>query len=105
MLQQLKCAGSSLPALAVSVFLAMTISATAEGRFAKECSLKDVTVITWIEDHGEAGDVPAERLGKATLTMLDARSTCSEGRVNDALALYQSILDIGPVASNRRERP
>jgi hypothetical protein len=105
MLQQLKWAGSSLPALALSAFLAMTISATAEGRFAKECALKEITVVTLIEDHGEAGDVVAERLGNALLTMLEARSICYEGRVGEALALYQSVLDLGPVTSVRLARP
>ncbi len=105
MLKQLKWDGSPLPALALTAFLALTISATAQGQFAGECSQKDIAVITLIEAHGEAGDVPAERLGNATLTMLDARSACSQGRVGEAIALYQSILDLGPVASIRRERP
>jgi hypothetical protein len=30
---------------------------------------------------------------------------CYEGRVGDALALYDSILDLGPVASLRGQRP
>jgi hypothetical protein len=89
---------------ACALFLA-SVSATAQGQFARECSQKDIAVITLIEAHGEAGDVPAERLRNATLTMLDARSACSQGRVGEAIALYQGILDLGPVASIRRERP
>jgi hypothetical protein len=92
-------------ALALTAFLAMTISATAQGLFAVECSQKDIAVITLLETRGEAGDVPAERLGNAALTILDARSACSAGRVGEAIALYQSVLDLGPVASIRRERP
>jgi hypothetical protein len=104
MLSRLKWPGSRLPALALSASLAMTVSATAQGQFAKECSLKDVTVITWIEDHGRTWDVPAERLGSALMTMLEARSVCSEGRISEALALYQSVLDIRPTAVARGER-
>jgi hypothetical protein len=97
-----------LPALALIASLAMTISAMTPaqaGQFARECALKETTVITLIEDHGAAEDVPAERLGAAGLTMLRARLTCYEGRVVEALALYDSILDLGPVASLRGQRP
>ena len=95
-----------LPALALVASVAMTISAMAQaqaGQFARECALKEVAVITLIEDHGAAEDVPADRLGNAGLTMLRARLTCYEGRVGEALALYDSILDLGPVAALRRQ--
>src|SRR5882757_7495282 len=97
-----------LPALALAASLAMTISAMAQGQagqFARECALKETTAITLIEDHGAAEDLPADRLGAAGLTMLRARLTCYEGRVAEALAVYESILDLGPVASLRRQRP
>ena len=97
-----------LPALALVASLAMTISAMAQGqaeKFARECALKEITVITVIEDHGAAEDLPADRLANAGVTMLHARSACYQGRVGEALALYQSILDLGPVASLRRQRP
>ena len=92
----------------VAACLATTIGAGAQGQaqqFARECALKETTVITLIEDHGAAEDLPADRLGAAGLTMLRARLTCYEGRVAEALALYDSILDLGPVASLRGQRP
>jgi hypothetical protein len=91
-----------LPALALVASLAMTVSAIAQGQsglLAKECAVKEVEVMTLIEDHGAADDLPADRLSNAGLTMLRAQSACYEGRVGEALALYQSILDLGPVAS------
>jgi hypothetical protein len=97
-----------LPALAVVACLAMALSATAQGqagRFARECALKETMVITLIEDHGTAEDVPAAQLSDAAMTMLRARSVCYEGREGEALALYQSILELGPVASLGRQRP
>ncbi len=97
-----------LPALTLVASFAMTIGAMAQaqaGPFARECALKEVTVITLIEDHGAAEDLSADRLGSAGLTMLRARAACYEGRVGEALALYDSILDLGPVASLRRQRP
>jgi hypothetical protein len=94
--------------LALVASLGMTISAMAQGQarqFARECALKETAVITLIEDHGAAEDLPADRLGDAGLTMLRARAACYEGRVGEALALYESIFELGPVASLRRQRP
>ncbi|MEW6454082.1 MAG: hypothetical protein AB1490_25815 [Pseudomonadota bacterium] len=96
-----------LPTLVLVASLAMTLSAVAQKqakKFALDCSLKETVVVTTIEDHGAAEDVPSDRLGNAGLTMLDARMACYEGRVGEALALYESILlDLGPVASLRRK--
>jgi uncharacterized membrane protein len=97
-----------LPALALVASFAMTISATAQGQagqFARECALKETTVITLIEDHGAAEDLPGDRLSDAAMTMMRARMACYDGRVGEALALYESIFDLGPVASLRRQRP
>jgi hypothetical protein len=90
-----------LLALVLVSSLSMTITAMTQGQaaqFAQECALEEITVITLIEDHGWAEDLPADRLGNAGLTMLRARSACYEGRVGEALALYESILDLGAVA-------
>ena len=84
-----------LPALAFAASLAMP--ATAQVKFAKECSLRDIKALTLIEDHGAMGSVPAVQLANAFLTVLDARDICAEGRVAEALARYDSIGDLGPV--------
>jgi hypothetical protein len=92
-----------LPALLVAS-LAMTLSAMGQGQvlqFAEECALKETAVITLIEDHGAAQDLPADRLGDAGLAMLRARLACYEGRVGEALALYDSVLEFGPVANKQ----
>src|SRR3984893_4163872 len=97
-----------LPALALMASLAMTISATAQGSaapFPRECALKEITVITLIEQHGEDEDLPARAPRNRTLTMLRATSDCRHGRVGEALAVYESILNLGPVASLPRQRP
>jgi len=93
-----------LPALVVaSVVSAVGTSAQAQQKqFTRECALKETAVITMIEEHGAAGDISADRLGEAGLTMLRARSACYAGRQDEALALYTRILDLGPVASLRR---
>jgi hypothetical protein len=97
-----------LPTFTLLASLAVTTGAMAQGQagqFARECALKETTVITLIEDHGAAEDLPADRLGEAGLAMLRARLACYEGRVGEALALYESIFDLGPVASLDRQRP
>ena len=49
-----------------------------------------------IEQHGMIGEMAADELAKAWETLLDARTACSEGRVGEAIALYQGVLDLGP---------
>jgi hypothetical protein len=73
-------------------------------RFARECAVKEVAAITAIEDHGDADDLPANRLGEAGQTMMDARSACYQGRVSEALALYDRVIALGPVASTTGQR-
>ena len=95
-----------LPTLAFAASLATTISAGAQeqsGQFDTECARKEITALTLIEEHAAADDLPADRLGNAGLALLRARSACYQGRVGEALALYESILDLGPVASLNRQ--
>jgi hypothetical protein len=73
------------------------------GPFARVCALKEIKVITLIDDHGEAADLPSERLADAALALLRARLACYEGRVAEAVALYDEILNLGPVASAQRQ--
>jgi hypothetical protein len=81
-------------------FLTANAGARVEtGHLSRDCARKEIAAITLIEDHGAAGDVSSDRLGQAGLTMQRARMACYEGRVGEALALYDSILNLGPVAS------
>lgn len=105
-------ARNTIVCAAFGACLALGIGASAQGQingqadaFASECAAKDITAVTLIEEHGEAEDLPAERLSAATFTVLRARSACYDGRVGEALALYDRILDLGPVASLRRPQP
>jgi hypothetical protein len=94
---------SALSAVIVSAAMTSGAADFQTGPFAMECALKEISVITLIEDHGAAEDLPSDRLGEAGLTMLRARLACYEGRVEEALALYDSILKLGPVAYARRQ--
>jgi hypothetical protein len=64
------------------------------------CAARDVEVVILIEDHGAANDVAPERLAKAGLTQMEARTACSEGRVMEGIAIYDEIKrSLGPMLS------
>jgi hypothetical protein len=68
------------------------------------CAARDVQVITLIEEHGTANDIASERLSKAGLAQMEARLACSEGRVKEAVALYDGIIgSLGPILSRRAQ--
>jgi hypothetical protein len=66
------------------------------------CAARDVKVVMLIEDHGAANDIEPEKLAKAFLTQMDARVACSNGHMEDGMALYNDILrTLGPMLSQR----
>jgi hypothetical protein len=77
--------------LAGAIALLMAGPAAADPSFPLECAVRDVQLVTQIEEHGEAQDVPGEILYEAFLTMKRAREACTEGRAHAGLALYDSI--------------
>jgi hypothetical protein len=62
------------------------------------CAEADLRLVTLIEAHGEAQDVPAEILAQAFFTVLEARKACNQGQVEAAMKLYESI-SLRPVTS------
>jgi hypothetical protein len=80
--------------VAVCVLTVDEVAEPAEGAvtIAPECAAKELRVVTWIEQHGEAGDVPSGHLAEAAFAMFDARAACRAGRVTEALAGYERIL-------------
>ena len=77
----------------------------ASGAFAAEptgiaqCALRDLALVTAIEAHGEAQDVPADKLGDAFSTMMRARAACAAGRIGEALAIYDGIVIVAARAA------
>lgn len=70
--------------------------------FPAVCAAREIEVITIIEDHGSAGDVSPARLAEAGRAWLRARAVCYQGRVDEAIALYDSIKSLGPAQVGRR---
>jgi hypothetical protein len=75
----------------VSLCLCTMIAGTTAGSFTRGCAARDLQILMLIEEREDTNAVSAEKLSDAMLSMLEARIVCHEGRVIDAMALYDSI--------------
>ena len=75
----------------VSVCLCTMINSTTAGSFTRGCAARDLQILMLIEEREDTNAVSADKLSDAMLSMLEARIVCHEGRVIDAMALYDSI--------------
>jgi hypothetical protein len=64
---------------------------TSAGAFTRGCAARDLQILMLIEDRESSNMVSMETLSDALLAMLEARIVCHEGRVVDAMALYDGI--------------
>jgi hypothetical protein len=70
--------------------------------FAPVCAARDLEAVTLIEQRGQGEEMASERVANAAFTMLLAREVCAERRVEEALALYDSIIGaLHPMVSQR----
>jgi len=65
--------------------------------FSRECALRDLAAIEWVEEQAEARSMPSALLAEAAFTALRARNACMQGQVAEALALYDSVLVPAPI--------
>jgi len=72
----------------VAVCLSPTISDAAGASFTRGCVARDRQVLMLIEESERAGATSSRALTDA---MMHARIVCREGRVVDAIALYDTI--------------
>jgi hypothetical protein len=75
----------------VAVGLWAMTSDTTAGSFTRGCAARDLQILMMIENRESTNAVSGEKLDDAMLSMLEARIVCHEGRVLDALALYDNI--------------
>jgi hypothetical protein len=81
----------------VWVCLCAMMNGTTAGSFTRGCAARDLQILMLIEEREHTNAVSAETLGDAMLSMLEARMICHQGRVVDAMVLYDSIVrDITP---------
>ena len=65
--------------------------------FALICAEREVQVITLLEDHADAQLLSSDTLGAAGLTRMEAQSTCYQGRIVEAVGIYDGIIArLGP---------
>jgi len=74
-----------------SVCLCAMIDSATAGSFTRGCAARDLQILMLIEDRESSNTVSAEKLSDAMLEMMNARMVCYEGRVVDALAIYDRI--------------
>ena len=91
--------------LATIVFGVMTHAAAA-GSFTRGCAARDLQLLTVIEQQENAGSIPAETISEALLKMMHARIVCHQGRVLDALAIYDAVTEsVRPAWSEHAHAP
>jgi len=73
------------------VCLGLLAAPATAGSFTRGCAARDMQVLKLIEEHEDASAISAQKSADAVLKMMHARMVCHEGRVLDALALYDSI--------------
>ena len=88
--------------IAWAAALATPSTGPAQGMSAA-CAERDLQTITFIEQHGEAGDLSAATLGELGLMHMQARRICIAGQETAALAIYSEILST--VRTAGRVRP
>ena len=79
-------------------------STASAGSFTRQCAARDMQVLMVIEERESASAISAQKSTEAVLEMMEARMICFEGRVLDALAIYDSIVQNvmpNPVLSGR----
>lgn len=69
-----------------------TASAGQAQTISAACAERDLQAITFIEQRGEAGDLPSTTLGEFGLMQQRARLDCLAGQETRALAIYDDIL-------------
>ena len=71
-----------------AICLSATVGDTAGASFARGCAIRDLQVLMLIEERERAD---AAAMPNVTDAMMNARMVCDEGRIADALTLYDAI--------------
>jgi hypothetical protein len=76
--------------LAAGCLVLFSTSANA-GSFTRGCAARDMQLLMMIEERENANAISSQKLNDVMFTLMHARIVCFEGRVVDALALYDGI--------------
>jgi hypothetical protein len=90
------------PWIVVAIGVGLMVQEASAGSFTRGCAARDLQILFLVEEQEAAGSVPAERLSDALIEMMHARIVCHEGRVLDALAIYDAVAEsLRPIRSGR----
>jgi hypothetical protein len=66
------------------------------------CAVGEVLLTTLVEAHGEVPNAASEKLAEASIMIMRARIACDEGRVKEAVAVYDRLIaELGSVVTHR----
>ena len=85
-----------------TVVVSVMTQAAAAGSFTRGCAARDFQLLTMIEEQESAGLVSADKLSEALTEMMHARIVCHDGRVLDALAIYDAVRENVRAIGSRR---
>jgi len=92
------------PWILATVIVSVVTHAAAAGAFTRGCAARDLQLLSLIEQQENAGSIPTERISQALLEMMHARIVCHQGRVLDALAIYDAVAEsVRSIRSGRAE--
>ena len=98
----IKSTGTLLVSLVALILTTIPAPTANQASPQQRCATGDIQTTILLEDHGEATDIPPERLAKAGLMQMEARLACTAGRHADGVALYDEIIRaLGPIRSSR----
>src|SRR5262245_54176972 len=93
-----------IPCMIAAFSINVMTHAAAAGSFTRGCAARDLQLLTVIEEQELTGSIPAERMKHALLGMMHARIVCHQGRVLDALAIYDALTEsVRPTRSGRAD--
>jgi hypothetical protein len=94
------------PLFAAAACLCALHGVASAGSFTRGCAARDMQILMMIEERESANAISTEKSRDAVAAMMNARLVCYEGRVRDALELYDSIsqsIMLNSVGSSRRK--
>ena len=87
-----------------TVIVSVMTHAAAAGSFTRGCAARDLQLLIVIEEQELTGSIPDEKISEALLEMMHARIVCHQGRVLDALTIYDAVTEsVRPSRSGREE--
>ena len=94
----------SIPWMLATVAVGVMTHAAAAGSFTRGCAARDIQLLTLIEEQENAGTIAVDKISDALLEMMNARIVCHQGRVLDALAIYDAVAEsVRPIRTGRAQ--